>query len=33
MIAAVVFAILMVVFGVMFLSGRVNNTEDIHITE
>lgn len=33
MIGAVVFAILMVVFGVMFLSGRVNKTEDIHITE
>ena len=32
-IGAVVFAILMVVFGVMFLSGRVNKTEDIHITE
>jgi len=28
-----VFALLMVVFGVMFLSGRVNKTEDIHITE
>jgi hypothetical protein len=33
MAGAVVFAILMVVFGVMFLSGRVNKTEDIHITE
>ena len=33
MVGAVVFAILMVVFGVMFLSGRVNKTEDIHITE
>ena len=33
MIGAVIFAILMVVFGVMFLSGRVNKTEDIHITE
>ena len=33
MIGAVVFALLMVVFGVMFLSGRVNKTEDIHITE
>ena len=33
MIGAVVFALLMVVFGVMFLSGRVNKSEDIHITE
>ncbi len=33
MIGGIVLAILMVVFGVMFLSGRVNKTEDIHITE
>ena len=33
MIGALVFALLMVVFGVMFLSGRVNKSEDIHITE
>ena len=33
MIGGVVLAVLMVVFGVMFLSGRVNKTEDIHITE
>lgn len=33
LIAAIVFAVLMVVFGVMFLSGRVNKSEDIHITE
>lgn len=32
-VAAGVFGLLMVVFGVMFLSGRVNKTEDIHITE
>lgn len=32
-ILAIIFAILMVVFGGMFLSGRVNKTEDIHITE
>jgi 4-amino-4-deoxy-L-arabinose transferase-like glycosyltransferase len=32
-IAGVVAAIVMVVFGVMFLTGRVNKTEDIHITE
>jgi hypothetical protein len=30
---AVIFAVLMVVFGGLFLSGRVNKTEDIHITE
>ena len=30
---AIVFAILMVVFGGMFLSGRINKTDDIHITE
>jgi hypothetical protein len=33
MIGGVVLAVLMVVFGVMFLSGRVNKSEDIHITE
>ena len=33
MIGAIIFALLMVVFGVMFLSGRVNKSEDIHITE
>ena len=33
MIGGIVLAVLMVVFGVMFLSGRVNKTEDIHITE
>jgi ABC-type polysaccharide/polyol phosphate export permease len=32
-ILAIIFAILLVVFGGMFLSGRVNKTEDIHITE
>lgn len=32
-IIGVVAGILMVVFGVMFLTGRVNKTEDIHITE
>jgi len=30
---AIICAVLMVVFGGMFLSGRVNKTEDIHITE
>ena len=33
LIGTIVFAILMVVFGVMFLSGRVNKSEDIQITE
>ena len=33
MVGGIVLAILMVVFGVMFMSGRVNKTEDIHITE
>ena len=32
-VLAIIFAILMVVFGGMFLSGRVNKTDDIHITE
>jgi len=32
-ILAIIFVILMVVFGGLFLSGRVNKTEDIHITE
>ena len=32
-ILAIVFGILMVIFGSLFLSGRVNKTEDIHITE
>ncbi len=32
-IVAIIFAILTVVFGSLFLSGRINKTEDIHITE
>ena len=32
-ILTIVFAILFIVFGGMFLSGRVNKTEEIHITE
>jgi heme/copper-type cytochrome/quinol oxidase subunit 4 len=32
-ILAIIFVILMVVFGAMFLSGRVNKSDDIHITE
>lgn len=33
LVGGVVFAVLTVVFGGMFLSGRVNKGEDIHITE
>lgn len=33
LIVGVVFVLLTVVFGVIFMSGRVNKTEDIHITE
>lgn len=33
MIGGIVLAVLTVVFGVMFMTGRVNKTEDIHITE
>lgn len=33
MILGIVFAILGAVFGVIFLSGRINKTDDIHITE
>lgn len=31
--AAIVFLILTLVFGGLFLSGRMNKTEEIHITE
>lgn len=33
MVAGIILAILMAIFGVMFLSGRINKSEDIHITE
>lgn len=33
LVGGVVFAVLTIVFGGMFLSGRVNKSEDIHITE
>lgn len=33
LIGLIGFAVLFVVFGAMFLSGRVNKTEEIHITE
>jgi hypothetical protein len=32
-IVAIVFLLLFLVFGGMFLAGRVNKTDDIHITE
>lgn len=32
-ILGIVFLIITVVFGAMFLTGKVNKTEDIHITE
>jgi heme/copper-type cytochrome/quinol oxidase subunit 4 len=33
MVGGIAFAVLMVIFGVMFMSGRINKTDDIHITE
>ena len=33
LIGMIVFAVLLIVFGAMFFSGRVNKTEEIHITE
>lgn len=33
LVLGVVFALLTAVFGVIFLSGRINKTDDIHITE
>jgi len=33
MVLGVIFAILGAVFGIIFLSGRINKTDDIHITE
>ena len=33
LILGAVFGVLFLVFGVLFMSGRVNKTEDIHITE
>jgi len=32
-VVAIVFLLLFLVFGGMFLAGRVNKTDDIHITE
>ncbi len=33
LVAAIVFALATIVLGGLFLSGRVNKAEDIHITE
>lgn len=33
LVSLILFVILLLVFGGMFLSGRVNKTEEIHITE
>ncbi len=33
LVVAIVFTLLALGFGAMFLAGRVNRTEDIHITE
>ena len=33
LVLGVIFALLTAVFGVIFLSGRINKTDDIHITE
>jgi hypothetical protein len=33
LIAAIVLIVIGIIFGGLFLSGRVNKTEDIHITE
>ena len=33
LVLGIVFALLTAVFGVIFLSGRINKTDDIHITE
>lgn len=33
LVATVICLVLTLIFGALFLSGRVNKTEDIHITE
>ncbi len=33
LILVLIFALMMIVFGGLFLSGRINKSEDIHITE
>ncbi|QQS39844.1 MAG: hypothetical protein IPM63_10700 [Acidobacteriota bacterium] len=33
LVIGIVFAILTIVFGGLFLAGRINKTDDIHVTE
>jgi len=33
LVGLILFIVLLVIFGGMFLSGRINKTEEIHITE
>jgi len=33
LIVGIVFTVLTIIFGALFLSGRINKTEDIHVTE
>ena len=33
LVVAIITVILAMIFGILFLSGRVNKTDDIHITE
>ncbi len=33
LVIGIVFGILTIVFGGLFLAGRINKTEDIHVTE
>lgn len=33
LVAGIVFGILTIVFGGLFLAGRINKSEDIHVTE
>ena len=33
LVVGIVFGILTIVFGGLFLAGRINKTEDIHVTE
>jgi hypothetical protein len=33
LVLSIICAILFIVFGVIFLSSRINKTDDIHITE
>lgn len=33
LVVGIIFGILTIVFGGLFLAGRINKTEDIHVTE